>query len=213
MAKSKSPKGQGRGRPALSDEQVADMKAHISSCALRLYQSEGFEAVSMRKLAAEAGCTVMTLYRYFDRKIDILRHLWDDIFAELFDHLETIAKKEKRAEARLKAVCLAYVVYWLKHREHYFLVFMSSDVSQSDVSIFVDEGRSVERFALIYSCLEDAVKYDIDPEELNLKSQALLCALNGTAHNLITISGFAWATPKRLVEVAVSGILEAAAPG
>ena len=198
-----------RGRPALTEEKVAEMRAHISSCALRLYKSEGYTAVSMRKVAAEAGCTVMTLYRYFERKIDILRYLWDEIFAELFDQLTEIADGERDTDARLNAVCLAYVEYWLKHREHYFLVFMSSDVSQSDVSVFVENGRSIQRFSLLYQCLGDAIGTNINQDTLDLKAQSLLCALNGISHNLITISGFSWSEPKHLVEIAVSGVIKA----
>ena len=62
-----------RGRPARSSKQIADMRAHISACALRLFEDEGYAAISMRRLAQEAGCTAMTLYKYFDNKIDILR--------------------------------------------------------------------------------------------------------------------------------------------
>lgn len=196
-----------RGRPALSDESIAEMRAHISASALKLYQSEGFAAVSMRKLASEAGCTVMTLYRYFERKIDILRHLWDEIFADLFDHLENVAAKSPAGIERLNAVCCAYVDYWLSNREHYFLVFMSGDVSQSDVSVFVDDSPATERFALIEQCLKEALPETTSQSELNLQTQTLLCGLNGISHNLVTISGFPWSDPKALVTSLVSGIV------
>ena len=204
MPNSKLPK---RGRPALSDETIAEMRAHISACALRLYQSEGFAAVSMRKLAAETGCTVMTLYRYFERKIDILRHLWDEIFADLFEQLEDVAATSPAGIERLNAVCCAYVDYWLANREHYFLVFMSGDVSQSDVSVFVDDSPATERFALIEQCLKEALPETTSQSELILQTQTLLCGLNGISHNLVTISGFAWSDPKSLVTSLVSGIV------
>lgn len=209
MPKSNATKPAARGRPALSEESIAQMRAHISTCALKLYQSEGFAAVSMRKLAAEAGCTVMTLYRYFERKIDILRHLWDVIFADLFDHLEDVAARSAPGTERLNAVCIAYVDYWLAHREHYFLVFMSGDVSQSDVSVFVDDSPSMTRFALIGDCLNDALPKATTKDQLHLQTQTLLCGLNGISHNLVTISGFPWADPKDLVRSTVSGILNA----
>lgn len=208
MPNQTSTKKPARGRPALSDEKIAEMRRHISSCALHLYKSEGYAAVSMRNLAAEAGCTVMTLYRYFESKIDILRYIWDEIFTELFDKLTFIAEKTKEPESRLEAVCFAYVDYWMQNREHYFLVFMSGDVSQSEVSVFVDDHKSIERFALFYRCIEDAVTTEVDTDSLNLKAQSLLCALNGISHNLITISGFSWSKPKQLVEIAVAGLLK-----
>ena len=63
------PNGRPRGRPTLSEAEASEMRRHIADCAMRLFQEDGYDAVSMRRLAGEAGCTVMTLYRYFDRKI------------------------------------------------------------------------------------------------------------------------------------------------
>lgn len=210
MTKTKLSKPQARGRPALSDHEVAEMRRHISACALRLFQSEGYEAVSMRRLAIEAGCTVMTIYRYFDRKIDILRALWDEVFNDLFDHLDKIAAREEAPLARLNAISLGYVNYWLKHREHYFLVFMSSGVSQPDVSVFVEDGAAVQRYSLFSETLGQALYSETGAiVDIDLKAQLLLCTLNGIAHNLITISGYPWSDADRLVSMAVSGVTTA----
>ncbi|MFM9862595.1 MAG: TetR family transcriptional regulator, partial [Micropepsaceae bacterium] len=68
-----------RGRPPLSSDQVDMMRKRIADAARRLFRDEGFEAVSMRRLATEAGCTPMSLYTYFDGKIDVLRSVWGDV--------------------------------------------------------------------------------------------------------------------------------------
>ncbi|WP_424338565.1 TetR/AcrR family transcriptional regulator [Henriciella sp.] len=187
------------------------MRSHISDCALRLFHEHGYDAVSMRRLAKEADCTVMTLYRYFDRKIDILTALWAEVFATLFDELDAIAASETNANLRLNKIAFGYVDFWLSHREHYFLVFMSSGISQSDVSIFVDDDGVVERFDIFRQTIESVLGTRATKAETALKSQLLLCALNGIAHNLITISAYDWASPKDLVDAAVSGALQATA--
>ncbi|WP_425408731.1 TetR/AcrR family transcriptional regulator [Hyphococcus sp.] len=208
MSPAKSSKAASRGRPALSEEEMAHTRRRITACALRLFQEEGYDAVSMRRLASEAGCTVMTLYRYYERKIDLLRELWAVVFTELFDALDGVAAKHDDAVERLNAVALGYVNFWLNRREHYFLVFMSSGVSQPDVSIFVEsEGAVLQRFGLIYDSLAGALGSAADESEIMLKTQLLLCALNGIAHNLITISAYPWAKPDALVGAAVSGAL------
>lgn len=201
------PSGRPRGRPALTEAEASEMRRHIADCAMRLFQEDGYEAVSMRRLASEAGCTVMTLYRYFDRKIDILRALWAEILGDLFDRLGAIAEDESHALKRLEKVSFGYVDFWLQRREHYFLVFMSSGVSQSDVSVFVAEDGVVERFGVLHQSLAAALESNASDAEIELKTQSLLCALNGIAHNLITISAYPWADPKTLVDAAVSGVL------
>jgi AcrR family transcriptional regulator len=199
-------RGRGRGRPTRSQQQIDDRRAHIAACALKLFQEEGYAAISMRRLAEEAGCTVMTLYQYYKRKIDILRDLWAQIFEELFDALDDVAARESNAVTRLNAVALGYVEFWLERRDRYFMVFMSSGVTQSDVSLFVRQDAVLSRFAIFRDCLAKAL-VGASASELTLKSQILLCALNGIAHNLITISAYPWSTPKKLVRGAVSGLL------
>ncbi|MEM0927985.1 MAG: TetR/AcrR family transcriptional regulator [Pseudomonadota bacterium] len=196
-----------RGRPALSEAEMAATRLAITQCAQRLFEEEGYHAVSMRRLAKEVGCTVMTLYRYFDRKIDILRALWGNVFGILFDKLDQIAAMTDDPVERLNAISLGYLQYWLDNRETYFLVFMSSDVTQSDVSIFVDDEAVVPRFALFQIVLIEALGTDAQKVDATLKAQLLLCSLNGIAHNLITISAYSWADPKALAESAVSGAL------
>ena len=97
MTQPHGPRQKARGRPAQSERQIAEMRARITGCALRLFEEEGFAAVSMRRIATEAGCTVMTVYKYFERKIDILRELWAQVFEELFDVLERRAAQHTDA--------------------------------------------------------------------------------------------------------------------
>lgn len=196
-----------RGRPAHSEQQVADMQARIADHALRLFQQHGYEAISMRRLAREVGCTVMTIYRYYERKIDILRDLWARVFETLFDSLDRLAESHTDPVVRLKSVALGYVTFWLEHRDHYFMVFMSSNVDQSDVSIFVQDDALLARFQIFRRSLAEASAAAPNEADLEVKSQVLLCALNGITQNLITISAYPWSSPKMLVDAVVCSIV------
>lgn len=202
-----------RGRPARSAARIADMRGHIAACALRLFQQEGYAAVSMRKVAAEAGCTTRTLYAYFAAKIDILELLWSDVFAGLFDQLDALAAAEAEPVARLEAVAQAYLAFWLRHREHYFLVFMTGGITRAEVEGYVTTGGPRARFDLFSRCLAQALGPAADAATLPARGEALVCALNGMAQALITISGHAWQPPERLVRIAVRGVLAPAAGG
>ncbi|MEM1145642.1 MAG: TetR/AcrR family transcriptional regulator [Pseudomonadota bacterium] len=208
MGDSKTSVTRSRGRPARSAEDVRDARRRISACALQLFQEDGYDAVSMRRLAKEAGCTVMTLYRYFDRKIDILRDLWSQVFAEVFGQLEPLAEGEPDAHKRLFLVAHCYVDFWLRNREHYFLVFMSAGVSQPDVSVFVDDDGVVERFVLFRRCVEDVLPGAGDSSKADLQTELLLCTLHGIAHNLITISAYPWSDSHKLVGAAVERVTD-----
>jgi AcrR family transcriptional regulator len=197
-----------RGRPVRSKLHVEDMQARIAQHALKLFLQEGYEAISMRRLAEAVGCTVKTIYQYYGRKIDILRHLWARVFENLFDSLDQIAKINLSPIERIQAIALGYVGFWLEHRDHYFMVFMSSNVNQTDVSIFVQDDALLARFGVFQRGIAEA-SADVPSEaDLKVKSELLLCALNGIAHNLITISAFPWSSPQTLVRVAVHSVVE-----
>lgn len=201
-----TPSTRARGRPSLSPEQIGEMKTRIVDQAYAIFLREGFEAISMRYLAAELGCTVMTVYRHFPRKIDILQALWARVFADLFDGLERNVPSGGTAHDRLLSLALGYVQYWLDRRDHYFLVFMSSNVEQSDVSIFVQNDDLLARFDVFRQSIAAASPPDISDDALTLKVELLLCALNGITQNLITISGYPWSKPEALVGAAVRAV-------
>ncbi len=193
-----------RGRPTLSVDEVAAKRQRIAEAARQLFLSGGFASVSMRKVAEAAGMTPMTLYHYFDSKVDVLRYLWADVFNELFDKLEEVAKLERNSKQRLVKVSTLYVRYWIDHPEHYRMVFMSEGVSRPAVSVFVQEDPTAIRYALFAKCISKVTKADV--ETVSLLSELVVCALNGIAHNHITISGYPWRSPEQLVEVLLSAL-------
>ena len=194
-----------RGRPTSNPAKIADMKAKIASQARELFLTEGYHGVSMRRIAAKLNCSAMSLYSYYPAKIDILRDLWAELFHRLFEDLAQVVAQFPNPSARLRAVSFRYVSYWLQNPEHYRMVFMSATVSQTEVSVFVDEDATAQRYALFYTLVNDATC--VDAEETRTLSDALVCALQGVAHCLITISSYPWTSAEHLVTALVDGIL------
>jgi AcrR family transcriptional regulator len=192
-----------RGRPPLSDDQVSEMRTRIAAAARRLFREEGYDSVSMRRLASEIGCTPMSIYTYYDRKIDILRDLWTDVFADLFAQVRSAKTTSKNANAPLLAKCRAYVQYWLDRPDAYRLVFMSTGVTQSDVSVFVDASATTADYAVFVTALATATNRPA--ADVAMHAQMLICGMNGIAHSMITISGFPWAPAEKLVAILVEG--------
>ncbi len=65
------------GRPPLIDRDV------VIKTALEIVDSEGLEALSMRRLAGALDVNVAALYGYFDNKQDVLRSVDAFIFSEM----------------------------------------------------------------------------------------------------------------------------------
>ncbi|HEY8544475.1 MAG TPA: TetR/AcrR family transcriptional regulator [Acidimicrobiales bacterium] len=65
-----------RRQPRFDLDQIADAALHIAD-------TEGLDALSMRRLAAELGCGTMTLYHYVKTKDELLALLADRVMAEI----------------------------------------------------------------------------------------------------------------------------------
>ena len=182
------------------------MQTAIAKAAKHLFETEGYGNVSMRSIAKEVGCTPMTLYGYYAAKIDILQTLWSGVFEDLFGTMNTVKAKAK-PEDYLVAISKAYLDYWLTHPEHYRLVFMAEGVTQPDVSIFVDQPDIAARFEIFSNALAKASGNGIAPAALKMKFDLLICILHGIAHNFITISGYGWTSPDKLLRSGVNAVL------
>ena len=67
--------GPGARKPRFSREQIA-------AAALAIADAEGFDAVSIRRVAAELGAGTMSLYRYISAKADLVALMDDAIMGE-----------------------------------------------------------------------------------------------------------------------------------
>ncbi|MFI6294763.1 TetR/AcrR family transcriptional regulator [Nonomuraea sp. NPDC050790] len=70
-------------RPAPGVRQPRFTREQIAKAAISIAETEGFAALSMRRLAEELGAGTMTLYHYVPSKQDLLALMNDEILGEL----------------------------------------------------------------------------------------------------------------------------------
>jgi AcrR family transcriptional regulator len=70
-------------RPAPGERKPAHSRERIAEAALKIADEEGFEAVTMRRVAAELGAGTMTLYHYVRNKRELAALMDDTIMGEL----------------------------------------------------------------------------------------------------------------------------------
>lgn len=196
-----------RGRPALSDDALAERRRAIADAARLLFQTEGYQGVSMRRVAAEAGCTTMTLYRYFQSKAELLRALWVDVFADLGAELGRTASALETKAHPLEPLAQGYVAYWIANPDKYRLVFMTEGVSQEEVGTFIGDDGVQQQIGAFARAVGTLLGPSVSEDELKARTDLLICTLNGIAHSTITMSAYAWTDARRLVDLALRGIL------
>lgn len=84
------------------DAQAAQTRIRILDCAKELFQSEGFECVTIEKLAQESQVSMPTIYSLFKSKRGILRALMDEALpTDQRRSLVEIVEQEESAEGYL----------------------------------------------------------------------------------------------------------------
>ncbi|MET0557042.1 MAG: TetR/AcrR family transcriptional regulator [Solirubrobacterales bacterium] len=81
-------------RPAYSRERLAD-------AALAIADAEGFEAVSMRRVAQELGAGTMTLYHYVRSKDELITLMVDSVMGEVLVPEDELAAEWRSALAQI----------------------------------------------------------------------------------------------------------------
>ncbi|MGN6172447.1 MAG: TetR/AcrR family transcriptional regulator [Streptosporangiaceae bacterium] len=115
-----APSRRDRVRAATADE--------IKQTARRILVAEGPEACSLRAIAREMGMTAPALYRYFDSREDLIKHVVADIFTEIADGIHAAVEAAGQASggdmvAKLVAACGEFRSWSLGHKEEFGLLF------------------------------------------------------------------------------------------
>ena len=97
----------------------------ISQTARRILVDEGPQAVTLRAIARAMGMTAPALYRYFDSRDELLRHVVGDMFNELTDELQKSIHAVPKGDmaGKFLAAARGFRVWALAHRREYELLF------------------------------------------------------------------------------------------
>jgi AcrR family transcriptional regulator len=190
-----------------------ELKQQILDAARELFVREGYESVSMRKIAAKIEYSPGSIYTYFKDKDEILDCLCEETFLKL--HLEKLAKVSQMKGGALEVLkkgMETYIRFGLEHPDHYVVTFVlkaapyeqpgnrGTRKAQAGQKCFDDMRNAVRR------CIEEGKIKNADLEET---SQALWAGIHGLTALLITQPGFPFVERekliKRTVEILVRG--------
>lgn len=101
-----------------------DLRRRILDTARHLLVQEGYQALSMRKIADAIGYSATSIYLYFDSKDALLHALIHEGMMWLRDQLREAAAQHPESPARrLQALCRCFVEFGLENPEYYEIMF------------------------------------------------------------------------------------------
>lgn len=159
----------------------ANLQRAILTKARRLLVTEGYNALSMRKIARKAGCSPTSIYLHFKNKDALTHALIDEGIERLNEELEaTIASSQGSPVRRLTAMSRTYVAFGLANPEYYQIMFQlhPERMARYPAESYRRARRNLERYADVF---EEGQKTGVFREELSpiFSATVLWTALHG----------------------------------
>ena len=123
------------------------VKAAIVATAWQLVKEEGWQSVSIRKIADAIEYSVPVIYDYFANKEAILAEIATDGFKLLTKKIQQAKDKHTAPVAQLKAMADAYWHFALKNREYYQLMY-GVGMATCEAGKCVADGEGFENFIM-----------------------------------------------------------------
>ena len=196
--------GKGRHGGGPRELRLEEGRTRILGAARALFETAGAAGLSMRAIAARAGMPAMTLYGYYPSKTAIVRALWSEAFAPLFLEMDAAERAHTAPKERLRAVAQTLVDYWLRFPDRYRIVFLIEDKRENEQDSWFIEETDVVPAYLRFAPLIAAVRADPTGGYAR-EAEALLCALTGIVHMLVTVSEYPWGASETYVDLIVRG--------
>lgn len=191
--------------------QKEETRCNILSAALEIGQQEGWQALSMRKIADKIEYTAPIIYEYFSNKDDLLTELTKKGYTLLSVEMQQAKARHRLPARQLEAMWMAYWDFAFAHKEYYQLMFgveMNCCVTQQTLSDDV-----VKPADLIWDVIVELMKDQNPTEDEVCKWYYTFWSV---VHGLIAINivrqGVSDEINQQVLSNAISGIIRTISP-
>ena len=99
------------------------MRNGIYEAAVAVLVEHGFEAMTMDRVADEAGVAKGSLYNYFPNKVELLQFVHDKTIEPLRERVDAILEADRSAIDKLRAIFRTWFQYISEHRGLFHFLF------------------------------------------------------------------------------------------
>jgi len=140
-------------------ERSEETKKQIIASAGKLFSEQGYDSVTIRAIAKDAGCSHTTIYLYFKDKETLLHQLSMPPLQELHQQFLYLSRLSTlSSEDKLKQISLQYIHFCLKNRNLYDIFFntKSTRVDEEDPKLEINRLR-IELFEIMKETIRECL--------------------------------------------------------
>lgn len=171
---------------------VEETKSMIFQAALELFNGEGYQEVSMRKIAGKAGCSATTIYNYYPNKDALYLNILKRGFEILLELLESHPRENLDPVQTLRRFTQTFFWFSQEYPRYYDLMFSSPVPKYLDyVGTGMEEQARDEKIValrnltLLQEVLEEGRRRGSLRHDLDAAGQARF--LFGLCHGIISL--------------------------
>lgn len=162
------------------EQRSEETKKSILLAAGRLFAGRGYDIVTMREIAKEAGCSHTTIYIYFKDKEALLQHLSLPPLQTLASQMDSLLGSSGVPEEKLKNVSLAFIEFCLANRNMYGLFFNVKSVRVDEQAPELEINKVRNRlFGKLTEVLQTCLRLEREDERLLMCSRIYFFTLHG----------------------------------
>lgn len=175
------------------------LRREILDAAGQLFIDEGFEAVTMRKVAEKIEYSPTTIYLYFRDKDELFHTICEETFGELKRRLDKLAARDLPPLEFLRQGLRLYVRFGLEHPAHYTLTFSHGPKAAAGYGYETSIGKQAFEHlrAAVASCANHG---KIRTTSVDASAQALWAAAHGLVSLLIAQKEFPFVAQRALID-------------
>jgi AcrR family transcriptional regulator len=188
------------GTAERKSRQKENTRQEILDAARDLFVNEGYENVSMRKIAEMVEYAPGTIYLHFKDKAEILDTLCEQTFQKLWERMEAIRNDTGNPVDALRRGLRTYIQFGLDNPNQYIVTFVLAKQSPSDHKPDVASPAMS-----CFDCLRGTVRKCIEGGYINGgdvedTAQAIWTAIHGVTALLVSKCEFPFVEHTRLIE-------------
>ena len=185
------------------------LRQEILDAASELFVRNGYENVSMRRIADKIEYSPTTIYIYFKDKAELLEQVCKETFARLVQRLSKIMEQPGDPVERLRRGLIAYIEFGLQNPHQYRATFMMPIPEGFDHEKYHQEDSpGMQAFSFLTRGIGECVEAGKMPAmNVALASQTLWAGVHGITSLLITHETFPWVGREKVIHSTVDTLV------
>jgi len=188
------------------------LREEILAAARDIFIHEGYDGLSMRRVADKIEYSPTAIYLHFKDKSELVFSLCQESFARLNQQMQSLLKEEADPMTRLRRGLRTYVDFGLRNPWHYLVAFVvphdHSDPGEYE-RYTSPESNGMQAFAVLQGSVEECARRGILKRvDADLASRTLWAAVHGITSLLLVHEKFPWGDREKLIDTVIDSMID-----